>query len=487
MSPPDDARDEALWTVRAVKVDAGLPRVDPYLVWANATHYRDLDAASRERIPIAIEMKRGGMSAQAFARLIERQCWQDWIWVSALYRDAPAALVATRFCTAHVTHRFFKELDTTLAGMFERFTLAVPIHTGHPNVHHTVRTDSALLTPAPRGDDSGQVIVGVCDDAIAFAHRRFHEDASGQRTRFRSFWNQSDTADTAPGLGYGSELLKLQMDARLRSKHRLPDEAGVVSITSHSSHSSHASHAHDDSPLHETPLPLIGVQFGTAGRALRDAAGLRLDVQALDAVRYVIKRAQDTCGPSCHALINLSYDHVAGPRDGSSLIESALDELMDSGACSIVLPAGDAHRSRCQGVVTVEQRSTLRWHVSRECAAPSFVEIWLPADTAAPRVDVCIAPPSGAPGEWITTGHIATYARQGETLCTVVHRGRGARGDGHMILIALAERAAADSHHAVAAPGDWLIHLRNRADAAIDAAYSCARHASLTRVNQPRA
>ncbi|WP_157056125.1 hypothetical protein [Candidatus Burkholderia verschuerenii] len=457
MSPP------AAWTNHLSGPFDAIPRVDPYLVWAEAMRYRDFgdfgdfdDAgdAFAGRIPVAIELKRGACTAQSFARLIDSRGWND------------------------------SNIADELTRVIERFTLGVPNGTDK----RVLDMKHETIAPAPVRDDIGRVIVGVCDDDIAFAHRRFFEDASGMRTRFQCFWNQDDQANNAAGLGYGSELLKTQMDERLRRAHRVGQashEEGVYRIADYAGHAP----VIDDEP-HLSPLPLIGVQFGNARCALRDAAGLRLDVQALDAVRYIVKRAQDTCGSACHALVNLSYGQLSGPRDGSSLIESALDELMDTGACSIVMPSGNRHLSRCHGAVTIVDETPLRWRVPHDSDAPSFVEIWFPANAPDPQVDVRITPPDGTDGAssaWIRRGEYATLADDGDTFCTVVHRGRGARGDGHMILIALAPSMTRQASRKGASAGDWLIQLRNRGAAKANAVYYCARHASLCRVTHPRA
>jgi hypothetical protein len=471
MSPPADAYNEALWTIHPVKAFDGSARPDPYFIWAELTHYRDFGTVAGGRLPVAIELKAGEHTAKSFASLIEQRGWGGWIWISSLYRDAPDSLATTRFCTAHVTREFFARAGTELATVIERFTLAAPVHAGGDYGGH------APIPDAPSREDIGKVIVGVCDDDIAFVHRRFFEDASGTSTRFHCFWNQDEASHTTAGLGYGSELLKPQMDARLQDAHagkekgvyRLADYAGIDSSL-------------DDHGPHESPLPLIGVQFGNAHGALRDAAGLRLDVQTLDAIRYIVRRAQDTCGASCHALVNLSYGQLSGPRDGSSLIECALDELMDTGSCSVVMPSGNRHVSRCHGTVTIAHDTPLRWRVPPAYTAPSFVEIWFPAGMRDPQVDLCVAPPDGAPGTWIRRGECAVYSLDGDAICTVVHQGRSARGDGDMILIALAPRFVTDASRRAAAPGDWRILLRNRAADKVNAMYYCARHASVCHV-----
>ncbi len=264
----------------------------------------------------------------------------------------------------------------------------------------------------------------------------------------------------------------------MRERHRLARAAGEANVYRIADR---RTRAHDDHTSHELPLPLIGVQFGSAGRAAHDHAGLGRDVQVLDGVRYIVTRAQDTMGAASHALINLSCAHIAGLRDGSSLIESALDELMDTGACSIVIPVGNGHRSRCHGTLSVDDEAALRCRVVRDFASPDVMEIWFASNMRDPLVDVSITPLLGACSEWIGVGNVASYTRNddgdgdGDTLCMIVHGGRGARGDGHMILIAFTS------------PGDWLVRLRNRANTQVHAMYSCVRHTNVSRVTQPRA
>jgi hypothetical protein len=461
-------------------------RPDPYIDWAEATQYRDLARLAKGRIPVAIELKMHGLTAQQLARRIDASGWREWIWMAAFYRDASPMLASTRFCTAHVTREFFTRIDTDLAGHVERFTLAMPFR----DHEYVLRPDSAPLQTTPQRKEIGNVIVGVCEEGMTPTHRRFFDDASGTRTRFQAFWNQDDADNTASGLGYGSEWLKPIIDSTLQTRHRAKggEEEGVYRLADHAdvARVHHEGEGVASFEPHETPLPLIGVRFQTHGRSKRDA-GLWLDVQALDAVRYIIHRAQEVGGAACHALINLGYVTIAGPSDGSSLIESALDELMDTGACSIVIPPDNSNLSRCHGVVTIVHEAALRWRLPHHCATPSFVEIWFAANASAPDIDVQIVTPDGDRSEWIERGETGAYTLDDETLCSVVHRGHGARGDGHMILVALAPSVARDSTRRAAQTGHWIIRLRNNACEPVSAVFYSARHASVCRVSQPRA
>ena len=58
--------------------------------------------------------------------------------------------------------------------------------------------------------------------------------------------------------------------------------------------------------------------------------------------------ALDLCKAHTPLAVNISYGTFAGPHDGSSLLESALDELLAMGRknFAIVLAAGNARRER---------------------------------------------------------------------------------------------------------------------------------------------
>ncbi|GJH22802.1 hypothetical protein CBA19CS22_39690 [Caballeronia novacaledonica] len=471
-----------------------LPRLDPYLVWAVATHFDELGGMPAGFVPIAIEAKRNVARAWDLANIASGK---DWFWMSELYRYPPAGLEATRFCTAFVTLAFLDHLDVELNGMIERFTLATPVLAGEPLRGDAVNTsDQRQRAPASQNTAFGKAVVGVCDDGIAFAHQHFYADAGGAASRVRCFWNQDDPDNSAAGLGYGREMLETEM-RKLMTNAGLGgaiDEdavylaAGNTSVARRWAHGTAtldlAAGAHPLRP--PPPLPdgiavpepiaaLVAVQFRQPGRTVRDTSGLWLDAQALDAFRYIITRAQDIAGADCRAFINMSYGYFAGPHDGSSILEEAMDELADTNTCSIVLPAGNSNLDRCHGTLTMDagKTKTLRWRVMPECLTPSFVEIWLPGDADPATISVNVVPPGAAnvDPEAVSTGgaasgviafrHVGTWTQQGRCLCTVVHRGVGARGAAPMILIALAPTMTRDPKRQPAPHGDWMIQLTN--------------------------
>lgn len=420
-------------------------RLDPYLVWANLGQRANPAGGSGARMPIAFELKRGGLTARQLAQEIDRCGWQEWIWMSALYRDPPERLESTRFCTAHITREFFARLGTDLSGKIERLTGMTTLASASGVRPH----GRATLSPVPACAFPARMIVGVCEEELSFFHRRHAQHSFGTDTRFHCFWNQNDAANSARGLGYGGELLKNRMNALL----------------SDASTTSNQTHLHRPGPPtgpEERP-PMIGVQLQRRSRTVRGGVGPSPDASLLDAVRYVAQRAHDIGGPRSHPLVSMNAGDVAWQQDGSSLIEGALDELMDIGACSIILPSGTDNWAQCRDPRIISTQAVLPWPVPAACASPSFAEIWLDGAGADPDIDIEVVTPDGVGSAWLTRGEIGIYRQGADTLCSIVHLGRGARGARPMILIAVQPTAH------IAPSGRWLIRLRNNARTAVTA------------------
>ncbi|MDR5783555.1 hypothetical protein QCE63_29510 [Caballeronia sp. LZ065] len=422
-------------------------RLDPYLVWATLGRRENPAGGSGGRMPIALELKRGGVTARQLAHEIDRHGWQDWIWMSALYRDPPDRLESTRFCTAHVTREFFTRLGTDLSGKIERLTGMVTL----PPAHGVRPHGRAALSPVPACAFPARMIVGVCEEELSFFHRRHAQHSFGTDTRFHCFWNQNDAMNSARGLGYGGELLKNRMNALLSDASPASSQA--------------LAHRPGLPAGPEERPPMIGVQLRhvTRDRTLRGGVGPSPDASLLDAVRYVAQRAHDIGGPRSHPLVSMNAGDVAWQQDGSSLIEGALDELMDIGACSIILPSGTDNWAPCRDTRTIITQAVLQWPVPAGCATPGFAEIWLDGAGAEPDIDIQVVTPGGVGSAWLARGEIGVCMQGADRLCSVVHLGRGARGARPMILVAVQPTA----HRAP--PGRWIIRLRNNARTAVTA------------------
>ncbi|KND61204.1 hypothetical protein BVER_03090 [Candidatus Burkholderia verschuerenii] len=504
MSTPSDGwtvDDTGDWAETFAGLQPTFERLDPYLVWAAVTNFADLGGPPAGFLPIAIELKNGTtpagttIGAKAFAEQIANDTF---IWMLAMYRSP--ALADTHFCTAHVTLDFAQRLDPALLAQIERFTLGLPVVSGFASRMQPDKPAQPDMTPVASNPDFKSKVVTVCDDGIAFLHARFHADIAMIKTRVRCFWNQDDDPATpAAGLGYGREFLEADMDNLMttargvggfdeNAAYRAADYTAVASYWTHGTSMLDLAAGLDrvfppPAPSPQPHLPsvdaLIGVQFRLPGRTIRDTSGLWLDVQALDALRYVIERERGIAGPNCETFINLSYGYIAGPHDGSSLLEAAMDELVALKACDIFLPARNSNLDRCHGVRIVDpkQQETLRWRVIPDRHTPSFVEIWLATEpdsdpnktTPEPEIDVSIELPDKTQSPPIPPGSVAVLRRDGDVLCTVVHLGRGARGNQPMILVALAPTVVRGGTRRSAPSGDWIIWLTNGGERRVEA------------------
>src|SRR5260221_4082684 len=118
------------WTGRS----GDTARIDPYLVWADATAFDDLGGKPTSWVRVMIELEgetadETPRTARWFAESIEsdHKEWQAWIRVSSLYRYPPPGLEQTRFLSAVVTRQFFSELEGSLKGLVKRFELGLAV------------------------------------------------------------------------------------------------------------------------------------------------------------------------------------------------------------------------------------------------------------------------------------------------------------------------------------------------------------------------
>jgi hypothetical protein len=496
------------WTGRAV--DSA--RADPYLAWADTTAFACLGGQPTGWVRVILELEAHWpgdgappLTAQAFAESLENAnaAWKRWIQVSTVYRFPPHDLEASRFLTAIVTKQFFAEIDGAMKGVVKRFELGMPIAPGDaaqslapgpeasvpgtPPVFGPIAQPGAASPDAP--DQPHAVFMGVMDDGLAFAHERFRSVADIPLTRIEYFWNQDDAAAAPLGVHYGRELARDEINDLLEQcvSNGLVDEDAVYRLNGYVGARKRWAHGTEVMDLAcgvrpnkieaaalileeertgtVQPPRILCVQFKTAGRTIRDTSGLWFAVHALDAIRYLLRRADDLAnGAGYSVVLNLSYGYMAGPHDGSSIIESAMDELIGLHRdLSIVVPAGNSNLLRCHAVLPVESgtSSPITWRVLPDCATPGFLEIWLPKDADASSVTVQITPPWGDKSPAFPVKNLYTWQPGRNVLCTAVYLDRVATGDRNMILIALAPTTMNQSQRDPAPAGNWTVTLTN--------------------------
>jgi Subtilase family len=478
-------------------------RASPYYEWAESTGFDYYGAT--QWLPVLIELRdapRLKGTAQQFARfVIEQQALQgrDAAWVMQVrvppfYATPPRRLSrATRFVSLLATRKFLADVyrGAEPGESIERFELG-----------RAIRPSRAVraIAPEPPIDFSGfapAVVSAVIDDGIAFAHERF---CSGDgTTRIEYFWDQTTPSDVWEDLGYGSEFTKRHpvngIDRRMADSRygSLVDEDEVYRRSGQADHAqpghlplaaraAHGTHVMDlacNTSVRRAPgrRPIVAVQL--PGATVADPSGATLAPQIYNGLYYIIDRADAIAqGAGCWPLpvvVNVSYGTIAGPHDGSSMLEQALDLLID--ACEpkicVVLPAGNNHLSRCHACFSLEpgQSQQLAWRVLPDDWTESHVEFWLPS--GADQLAIDITAPDGS-----STGAFAAGAGQkleigGKLVGEACYYGPGATGENALVRLSIVPTGNPASAGALAPAGLWRITIANPSSAApVDAIHA---------------
>jgi hypothetical protein len=464
--------------------------------------YRDEDGNVPEWFPVILEL---GVSAHDFVRGdwigVPPAGWRTWIRVPGSYRRPPYGTREFRFCTATVRRAFFDaiRLPGALRNTVARFELCMPLNR---------ETDTAPPPTAmfPRRFDlPDAVVTGVIDDGLAFAHEQFR--LAWSQTRVENFWDQDAILPPGtlppPGFGYGREAFKRVhfgvpgIDAHIaKATHAgLVDEdqvyariggldysrSGHKALGRRIAHGTHAMHAacKVDRPGDLPDRPIVCVQLPS--RSVADTSGTSLARHILDGLMYILRRAdriaRERRTDPLPVVVNVSFGNIAGPHDGTSILEAAMDQLIQlrqagvpPAPLAIVLPAGNAHLSRCQarfGLSATGETESLAWRVQPDDATPSNLQIYARrrrarAGDVPPRIAIRITPPSGLASPWIELGETFTWREGPWVLCAATNLPAISTGGSAVAQIWLAPTVTQHATRVVARSGLWRIEVRRR-------------------------
>lgn len=463
--------------------DIGATRIDPYWIWANATAFDALggrQAGAEPWISVVLELKRPVYQAAP-------SCPAHLCRIPEIHRvGGPGGLARTRFCTARVTEAFFDPASNPWLANVERFELGLPIvetrvgpREGPDHIGIVDPGGPTALRAVP--------VLAVIDTGLPFANERLM-DAAGF-SRCLGLWDQNGVDARPPrGLPYGmfarrSDVLAALGDHRVAAAGGRPEHESVLYAAmgldtlrarwTHGSAVLGLAADRDDragAPNEGAPW-YLGVELPR--RSSDDTSGASLAVHALDALRFVIVAAERAAtemrrlpGP---IVVNLSYGRFAGAHDGSSMLASAIDELLDlynddSRRLAVVLSAGNGQLAEGHARVDVPTRGevALTWRVLPDDHTPSFLELWPGA--AVEDLVVVLTPPGGGPAVEVGPGRCVALREGDDCIATVGHHVCSAAGEGPMVLVAIAPTASHDVHRALAASGRWTVTLRNCGD-----------------------
>jgi hypothetical protein len=480
---------------------------DPYLVWAEADDFAGYGNRRPKWLPIALELTPGTTVQQLLDAASPK-----WLHVPPVYtsRAAPAGL---RFCTARVRPAFFKHIQPggRLHALVLRFELGLPAAeyaddpTGPGQGSQPPHSTGAAYQAEAQAETllSGKVLA-LIDDSLALAHANFLHRGKA-RTAF--FWRQDakGTGRTPAPMGYGHELTAADINAAMRAHfyEGMVHEAAVYAALGLSSlgkkresGAEHVFHALDTAISHGTHVmdlaagprtllaqvanlppgfdapptwapanddasraPLIAVQLDYD--TVRDTSGGSMNVHVLDGLMYILSR----CTDKAKVTVNISFGTLAGPHDGTSLLEAAMDQLttlLDQ-RLQIVLAAGNSYQLRTHANKTLSkgERHTLDWRGLPDDSTQSFVELWIEEERDG--LEIRLTPPGCAPLPALKFGESRMWTNGGNPpLCALIYPETVATGRrGTCALLAVAPTFSFDPKTATAPSGVWKIELIN--------------------------
>lgn len=451
---------------------------DPYLVWAEADNFAGYGLnAPPKWIPLLIELAPRASVAQLKAASSSK-----WLHVPPVYE----ATEGLRYCTARVRPEFFRHIRSggSLHRIVQRFELGLaagqqvgePAHTGA-----TSQPSGALL----RGK-----VFGVIDGGLAFAHANFQRNG---RSRVRHFWRQDEKGrGKAPAaLGYGHELLGRDIDRVMRRNTfgKLVDETAVydhfrmgMELNKRLNHGTHvldiacgprtvSAQIAGVPPSPDAP-PGWALANDEASRSdivavqldwdtVVDTSGGSMNVHIMDALMFILSK----CAANAKVVINLSWGTLAGPHDGSSVLEAAMDQLIALGNArvQIIIPVSNSYQSRTHANATLAKGESvsLHWRCQPDDVTQSFLELWIPE--GAQGITVQLTPPGHAPLPALRWGESGTWnTADGQPLCGLIYPKSVATGtSGTCALLALAPTFSFDHAVATAPAGVWEVKIAN--------------------------
>lgn len=455
---------------------------DPYLIWAEADNFAGYGLGKPPKwLPLLIELAPGVSVAQLKAASSPK-----WLYVPPVY-TSPAAPTGLRYCTARVRPAFFKHIRAggSLHALVQRFELGLPAgqHADDPTA------PVVPPSPVPHALLHGKV-VGLIDGGLAFANANFLRSG---KARTRYFWRQDkEGAGVAPaGLGYGHELTAADINQAMQQNtyDGLVDETAVYThfqmgmelnkLVNHGTHvldiacgprtvlaqiagappSSDAppswTMANDDA----SRCDIVAVQLDWD--TVVDTSGGSMNVHIMDGLMYILSR----CASTAKIATSLSWGTFAGPHDGSSVLEAAMDQLitLKAGRLQIIVAAGNGYQSRTHANATLSKGEQVKFHWRGQPGdvTQNFLELWIPP--GAQGIEVQLTPPGQVSLPPLAWGNSGTWnTSSGKPLCALIYPQSVAIGaNGTCALIAVAPTFDFENSTATAPSGVWEVKITN--------------------------
>lgn len=383
------------------------PAADAYLEWAVATNFADVESLAPDR-PAAGARQRKRLVGLIVAWKPDAkwaECWAE----ARAYGIFAAVYRNQRIGTIRMSQDQLPPFFAKLGDRLDAAELAMPISSDDGKADQSGGTTDVAPDENPAAV-RGKQLLAVFDDGCAFGHPMLR-GKNGQRLRW--LWNQDADAtggvplDSANGptntctFRYGRQFSDGALQVLL-DEHG-PDPAAAYEAAGFTMLRRRAVHG---VPVVEiasagSDCDIVFVQFSRD--AIDDPSGRWLSLAVLDGLHYAIAAA----GPEVeHLVVCLSWGPQTGPHDGSSLLEQAIDELVDALSrraapskpltLDVCMPAGNSYGAQAHAQFDATHPGPLEWIVPPGGRTPSFVELWWPQGTLPEAVRLIVTPPGGS-------------------------------------------------------------------------------------------
>jgi phosphatidylserine/phosphatidylglycerophosphate/cardiolipin synthase-like enzyme/subtilisin family serine protease len=354
----------------------------------------------------------------------------------------PARLIA-RFgdvATIRVPGSAVAQLRTQVLSAKAPFRLGAP---EEPERH--VEDQAPDPTVLPHGRGGRGVLVGVIDWGLDFAHPEFQDDAG--RLRIECIWDQRGGPGPLP-YGYGAVYRQAELEAALHAEDPYaalgydPRDSDVEGDGTHGTHVASLAVGRTVGTAPEARLAFVHLTTLSSqpGAALGDSVAL------LEALDFLARQAGDR-----PLVINTSMGQTAGPHDGTTLVEQAIDAFVRAGPRRYVVQSCGNYFERnthAAGRLETGQIRTLTWVIGRGDQTPNVLEVWYPRGD---RLQVAIEGPGGIGRVEVPPGDTVPLLIDGQCIGRAYHRLDEPNSGDHNPTFYLYPEAP---------HGRWRIHLR---------------------------
>lgn len=388
--------------------------LDPYLDWAIQTAWAGhLEALDESEAVLWVPLL--GPCSAAWQALLE----DPQVWHSPLTPEG--ARYATLWCRADDAGRVAKAWPGC------EMSQPLPLQ---PAARARGPEDEVAWVPRRQ-----PLLLAAIDQGGAPLHSAFFRARQPLQTRLLAYWDQSESPGRRPhwqasAAGYGRELganrLQALCEAAGASPERerlLYEELGLDEVlrAEMQGRPEHATFVLDTlagrpdlqdlaasarpgvaDAASDAPLVLVSVPSARPGQT----SGAATVAQVLDALHYILDQARRHA-PEATVVVNVSLGMLAGPHDGSSLIERAIDALMeDQPHLLVVIAAGNNGAdllvdpglgTNARAELRPGEAARLSWRLQPEDPTDSFLEFWWQGEDL-DGLELCVLEPFASGG-----------------------------------------------------------------------------------------